>query len=367
MRLTSWVPGYGVLRSYQAPWLRHDVLAGLSLAAVMVPAGMGYAAAAGLPPSTGLYATVIPLIAYAVFGPSRILVLGPDSALVPLIASTVLPLAAGQDERAVALAGALAILTGVICVAASAARLGAISEFVSAPVRYGYMNGIAITVIASQLPKLCGFTVPSGGVIPELVAFASGLAHGSALTPAVLVGTLSVAFILACRVLVPRVPAVLVVVVVSTIAVGTLGLGHGQPVVGVLPRGLPAPALPAVGPGDLAALVPAALAMALVSFTDTAVLSRTYARRAGAEVDPNRELFALGLANAAAGLFRAFPISSSGTRTPVAESTGARTQLAGVTAAAVIALLLVVGPGLLQGLPSAALAAVVITAAVGLF
>jgi len=367
MRLASSVPGYRVLRTYQVRWLRHDVLAGISLAAVMVPAGMGYAAAAGLPPSSGLYATVVPLVAYAIIGPSRILVLGPDSALVPLIASTVLPLASGQEARAVALAAALAILTGLICVAASAARLGAISEFVSAPVRYGYMNGIALTVIVSQLPTLCGFTVPAGGVIPELAGFARGLTHGSASMPALLVGTLALAFILACRVLVPRAPAVLVVVVLSTVAVGTLGLGQGQPVVGVLPRGLPVPALPAVGPGDLAALVPAALAMALVSFTDTAVLSRTYARRAGAEVDPNRELLALGVANAAAGLFRAFPISSSGTRTPVAESTGAKTQLAGVTAAAVVTLLLVVGPGLLHGLPSAALAAVVIAAAVGLF
>ncbi|HEY7201552.1 MAG TPA: SulP family inorganic anion transporter, partial [Candidatus Dormibacteraeota bacterium] len=234
-------------------------------------------------------------------------------------------------------------------------------------VRYGYMNGIALTVIVSQLPKLCGFTVPAGGVIAELIGFARGLAQGGALPPALLVGTLAVAFILACRALVPRVPAVLIVVVVSTIAVGTLGLGQGQPVVGALPGGLPVPALPAVGPADLAALVPSALALALVSFTDTAVLSRTYARRAGDEVDPNRELFALGVANAAAGLFRAFPISSSGTRTPVAESAGARTQLAGVTAAAVVALLLVAGPGLLHGLPSAALAAVVIAAAVGLF
>ena len=367
MRLTRWVPGYGVLRTYRRPWLRHDLLAGLSLCAVMVPAGMGYAAAAGLPPSTGLYATVVPLVAYAIFGPSRILVLGPDSALVPLIAATVLPLAGGQQGRAVALASALAVLTGVVCVAASVARLGVVADLVSAPVRYGYVNGIALTVIVGQLPGLCGFPVPAGAVVPEIAAFGRGLVLGRAVVPAVLAGVLALAFILACRALLPRVPGVLVAVVLSTVAVGTLGLGAGQPVVGALPRGLPAPALPAVGLDDLVRLVPPALAVALVSFTDTALLSRTFARGVREEVEPNRELSALGVANAAAGLFQAFPISSSGTRTPVAESTGARTQLAGLTAAAVVALLLAVGPGLVQDLPSATLAAVVIAAAIGLF
>jgi high affinity sulfate transporter 1 len=367
MWLTRWVPGYRTLRAYRLPWLRHDLLAGLSLSAVMVPAGMGYAVAAGLPPSTGLYATVIPLIAYAVFGPSRILIVGPDSALIPLIASTILPIAAREQGRAVALAAGLAILTGAICAAASAARLGAAADFVSAPVRYGYVNGIALTVIVGQLPRLAGFSVPAGGVLSELVGFVAGLAQGRAVVPALLLGTLALALILAARLWFPRAPGALIAVVLSTVAVGALGLSSALPVVGVLPRGFPAPALPQTGLGDLAQLTPAALAVALVSFTDTAILSRTFAKRAGYGVDPNQELLALGVANAAAGLFQAFPVSSSGTRTPVAESTGARTQLAGLAAAAVIALLLVLGPGLLRNLPTAALAAVVIAAAVGLF
>jgi high affinity sulfate transporter 1 len=367
MRLTRWVPGYHALRTYRRPWLRRDLIAGLSLSAVMVPAGMAYATAAGLPPSTGLYATVIPLIVYAILGPSRILVLGPDSALVPLIAATVLPLAAGQQARAVALASALAVLTGAVCVAASAARLGVIADFVSAPVRYGYVNGIALTVIVGQLPRLFGFTVPAGGVLAELTGFARGLTDGQTVVPALVAGALSLTLVLTCRVLFPRVPGALIAVVLSTLAVGTLGLGREQAVVGVLPRGLPTPALPAVGPGDVAQLVPAALAIALVSFTDTALLSRTFARRTGSDVDAGDELLALGVANAAAGFFQAFPISSSGTRTPVAESSGARTQLAGLTAAVVVALLLALGPGLVRDLPSAALAAVVIAAAVGLF
>jgi high affinity sulfate transporter 1 len=367
MRLTRWVPGYRALRTYQVPWLRHDLLAGLSLSAVMIPAGMAYATAAGLPPINGLYATIIPLIVYAILGPSRILVLGPDSALVPLIAASVVPMAAGQQGRAVALASALAVLTGAVCVGASAARLGVVADFVSAPVRYGYVNGIAFTVIAGQLPRLCGFSVPAGGVVPELAEFARGLAAGRTVVPALLVGTLTLTLVLACRALLPRVPGALIAIVLSTFAVGALDLGGGQAVVGVLPRGLPAPAVPAVGPGDLAQLVPAAAAIALVAFTDTALLSRTFARRVGPEVDASHELFALGMANAAAGLFQAFPISSSGTRTPVAASSGARTQLGGLTAAVVVALLLVLAPGIVRNLPLAALAAVVIAAAVGLF
>jgi high affinity sulfate transporter 1 len=367
MRLSRWVPGYGTLRTYRLPWLRHDLIAGLSLAAVMVPAGMGYAEAAGLPPINGLYATIFPLIAYAVFGPSRILVVGPDSALIPLIASTILSLAAGQQGRGVALAASLALLAGGICVAASAVRLGAVADFVSAPVRYGYVNGIALTVIVGQLPRLFGFSVPAGGVVSELAGFVVGLAHGSTVFPALLVGTLALALILAARLWFPRVPGVLIAVVLATVAVGTLGLSGELSVVGILPRGLPAPALPVTSPGDLAQLMTAALAIALVSFTDTAILSRTFARRAGDEADPNQELLALGMANAAAGLFQAFPVSSSGTRTPVAESTGARTQLAGLAAAGVIALLLALAPGLVRNLPTAALAAVVIAAAIGLF
>jgi high affinity sulfate transporter 1 len=366
MRLAAWVPGYRTLAGYRRGWLRQDLLAGLSVSAVMVPAGMAYASAAGLPPITGLYATVVPLVAYTVFGPSRILVLGPDSALVPLIASTVLSLAGGQPGRTVALAAALAVLTGAVCLAGSIARLGMVSEFVSAPVRHGYVNGIAVTVIVSQLPKLCGFSVPSAGVVGEAVAFVQGLAHGRAVPAALVVGGLSLVLTLACRLLLPRVPGALVAVVLSTVAVGALGLGGHLQTVGLVPAGLPAPALPAVGVGDLAQLAPAALACALVAFTDTAVLSRTFAVRGGYETDANRELFALGVANAAGGLFSAFPVSSSGTRTPVAESAGARTQLMGLVAAAAVALLLVVGPELLRNLPTAALAAVVLVAALGL-
>lgn len=367
MQIASWLPAYRTLRGYKAGWLRHDVVAGLSLAAVMIPAGMGYAVASGLPPITGLYATVIPLVVYAIFGPSRILVFGPDSALVPLIATTILPLSGGQASRAVALAGALGLLTGIICAGAAIARLGLVSDFLSAPVRHGYVNGLALTIIAAQLPKLFGFSVSGVGMLKDLAGFADGLGHGRTVISALALGMVALGLILACRVWAPRVPAVLIAVILSIVAVGVFGLSRNLQTVGVVPGGLPGPALPAVNLGDLVQLIPAALAIALLAFTDTAVVSRTFAARGAYEVDSNQELFALGLVNAAAGLFQGFPISCSGTRTPVAESTGAKTQVAGLVTAAVLVLLLFQGPGLVRDLPMTTLAAVVIAAAIGLF
>ena len=366
-RPERWLPGLRTARTYQIPWLRHDFAAGLILSALLVPAGMAYAEAAGLPAITGLYATMVPLIAYAIFGPSRILVVGPDSGLAPLIAAAVLPLAAGDPARAVALAGMLAIFTGAISVAAGLARLGFVTELISKPVRYGYMNGIALTVIVSQLPKLFGFSVDVSGVVPGTIAFVRGLADGWTVVPALVIGVVCLALILAAKRLAPRFPAVLVAVVLATIAVAVLGLADQVRVVGPVPQGLPVPAIPSVSLADLGTLFTAALGIALVSFTETSVLSRTFAIRGRYEVDPNQELVALGAASMACGFVQGFPISSSASRTPVAESAGAKTQLTGVVGALAIALLLVAAPGLVYYLPTAALAAVVISAALGLF
>jgi high affinity sulfate transporter 1 len=366
-RLASWLPGLQVARDYRLAWLRSDLAAGLILTAMLVPAGMAYAEAAGLPAITGLYATILPLLAYAVFGPSRILVVGPDSGLAPLIAAAIVPLAVGDDSRAVALAGMLGLLTGAICILAGLARLGFITELLSKPARLGYMNGIALTVIVSQLPRLFGFSVDASGVIPGTAAFALGVAEGETVPAALAIGAASLALILAARVLAPRFPAVLAAVVLATIAVVALGLAGQVPVVGPVPQGLPVPALPSVTLEDLATLFPAALGIALVSFAETSVLSRTFAIRGGYEVDSNREVLALGVADAASGLMQGFPISSSASRTPVAESAGAKTQLTGVVGALAIAILLVAAPGLVHDLPMAALAAVVISAAMGLF
>ena len=360
-----WLPGLKVLQEYRREWLNQDVFAGLVLTAVLVPVGMAYAEAAGLPPIAGLYATLVPLIAYALFGPSRILVLGPDSSLAGIIAAVVLPLAAGDPARALALAGILSIFTGLICLLAGILKLGFITDLLSKPVRYGYVNGIALTVILGQLPKLFGFSIDATGLIPEAEAFVDGVRNGQTNQTALLIGIASLVIILGCKRWMPQVPGVLVAVVGATVAVGVFDLAEraGLSVVGVLPQGLPPFAIPSVSGSDIGALVIGAIGIAIVAFADTSVLSRTFALRGGYEVDPNQELVALGAANVASGLFQGFAISSSSSRTPVAAEAGAKTQVTGLVGAGAIVVLLVAFPGLVKNLPSAALAAVVIAAA----
>jgi high affinity sulfate transporter 1 len=365
--LQRWIPGAAMLRSYRLTWLRSDLVAGLVLTAVLVPAGMGYAEAAGLPAITGLYATIVPLLVYALFGPSRILVLGPDSSLAPLIAAAVLPLAAADASHAAALAATLGVLVGLLCIASGLARFGFITDLLSTPIRYGYINGIALTVLVGQLPKLFGFSSEGDGFLREAMTFASGLVDGETQPAALTIGLSCLLIILGFRRWLPRVPGVLIAVVLATIAVSVWGLADRLSVVGVLPQGLPSFDLPDVRVSDITSLVGAAAGIALVSFADTSVLSRTFAIRGGYEVDANQEMIAVGAANLAAGLFQGFPVSSSSSRTPVAESAGARTQMTGVVGAVAIALMLLFAPGVVRNLPSTALAAVVISAALGLF
>ncbi|HKQ56052.1 MAG TPA: sulfate permease [Methyloceanibacter sp.] len=368
MTWTRWLPGLVTLREYQAEWLRHDIVAGVVLATMLVPVGIAYAVASGVPGIYGLYATIVPLLAYALFGPSRILVLGPDSSLAPLILAVVLPLSAGDPARAVAIAGMMAIVSGIVCIGAGLARLGFVTELLSKPIRYGYMNGIALTVLVSQLPKLFGFSVADSGPLRELWAIAQAIANGKANWVAFAVGAGTLAAILALK-KIPRIPGILIAVLGATAVVGMLGLAESAKlsVLGPLPQGLPTLTIPWISPADIGQIVIGGLAVALVSFADTSVLSRVYAARTRTNVDPNQEMVGLGAANLAAGFFQGFPISSSSSRTPVAEAAGARTQLTGVVGALCVALLLLIAPNLLQNLPSAALAAVVIAAAIGLF
>jgi len=363
----SWLPGLTTLRRYELPWLRHDLVAGLVMTTMLVPVGIAYAEASGVPGINGLYATIVPLLAYALFGPSRILVLGPDSALAAVILTVVLPLSAGDPERAVALAGMMAIVSGVVCVAAGLARLGFITELLSKPIRYGYMNGIALTVLLSQVPKLFGFSVSANGPLRQTWGIVAKVLAGSTNVVALAIGAGTLALILVLKRW-PRVPGILIGVVAATIVVAAFDLAAraGVSVLGPLPRGLPSPRLPFVHVSDPVAVLLGGLAVALVSFADTSVLSRTYAARLRAPVNPNQEVVGLGIANLAAAFFQGFPISSSSSRTPVAEAAGARTQLTGVVGALAIGLLLVLAPELLQHLPNAALAAVVIASAIGL-
>jgi high affinity sulfate transporter 1 len=364
---SRWLPGLQWLRHYPLPWLRHDVAAGLVLTAMLVPVGIAYAAAAGLPGIHGLYATIVALLAYALFGPSRIMVLGPDSSLAPLILAVVLPLSGGDPARAVALAGMMAIVSGLVCIVAGVARLGFITELLSKPIRYGYMNGIAVAVILSQLPKLLGFAVDGAGPLEQVAGLLRGLWSGRTNLVTLGLGATALAVILWLKRW-PRVPAMLLAITAATLAVTLLGLDEraGVAVLGRVPEGLPAFTLPWLTRDDWLPVLSGGIVVALVSFADTSVLSRSLAQRARHAVDADQEMVALGAANLAAGLFQGFPISSSASRTPVAEAAGARSQLTGVVGALAVAALLLAAPALLQALPSSALAAVVIAAALGL-
>ena len=362
-----WLPGLLTLRQYQATWLAHDIAAGAVLATMLVPVGIAYAVASGVPGIYGLYATIVPLFAYALFGPSRILVLGPDSSLAAIILGVVLPLSGGDPHRAVALAGVLAVVSGTVCVLAGAARLGFVTELLSKPIRYGYMNGIALTVLISQLPKLLGVASEGDGPFRKLWAIARAVLDGRTNWTAFAIGAGTLAVILLLKNS-KRLPGILIAVVGATALVGALDLATRADVsvLGPLPQGLPAFAIPWITYNDIAPVLMGGFAVAMVSFADTSVLSRAYAARTGTNVDPSQEMVGLGAANLVAGFFQGFPISSSASRTPVAEAAGARTQLTGVVGALVVALLLMVAPNLLQHLPAASLAAVVIASAIGL-
>jgi high affinity sulfate transporter 1 len=366
-RWIRWLPGLDTIRRYESAWLPRDIFAGLVLATMLVPVGIAYAEASGLPGVYGLYATITPLLAYALFGPTRILVLGPDSALAAVILGVIAPLSGGDPLRAATLAGMMAIVAGTVCILAGVAGLGFVTELLSKPIRYGYMNGIALTVLISQLPKLFGFSIENEGPLRSLWAIGGAILEGRTNWVAfgIGLGTLAVILLLQKD---KRLPNVLIAVVGATVVAGVLDLGtqYGVKVLGPLPEGLPGFAFPWIGYSDLGPVLIGGSAIALVSFADTSVLSRTYAARLGMQVDPNQEMVGLGAANLVTGFFQGFPISSSASRTPVAEVAGAQTQLTSVVGALAIAFLLVAAPRLLQHLPNAALAAVVIAAAIGL-
>ena len=365
---SSRLPGVRALAAYKTSWLRRDVVAGVVLTTLLVPQGMAYAELAGLPAITGLYTTILCLLGYALFGPSRILVLGPDSSLGPMIAATILPIlgSGGSPERAIALASMLALIVGAIMIGAGIAKLGFVADLLSKPTQIGYMNGLAVTILIGQLPKLCGFSTDANGLIAEARAFVHGLASGEAVAAAVTIGLVSLALILALGRWLPRIPGVLVAVVVAIAASATFSLSdHGVSLVGTLPKGFPPLTLPSPV-SDLPLLVAGGLGIALVALTDTISTASSFAARTGQEVDGNGEMIGIGAANVAAGLFQGFPVSTSGSRTAVAEQAGAKTQLTGVVGAALIVLMLVLVPGLLKNLPNPTLAAVVIAASLSL-
>ncbi|MEZ5236017.1 MAG: SulP family inorganic anion transporter [Acidimicrobiales bacterium] len=367
MSVLSRLPLVHNLADYRRRFVLDDLFAALVLTTLLIPAGMGYAQAAGLPAVTGLYATVTSLVVYALVGPSRVLVYGPDSSLVALIAAAVVPLSGGDPRRAVALAGLLAVFAGGWCLLATLARFGFLADLLSAPVRVGYLNGIAVTVIIRQLAPLLGMDSLGGNPLTMLGRTVGAALDGAAVAWAAGIGLASLAGIVVLRRLAPRFPATLLALVVPAIVGALIDLaGRGVPTVGPLPRGLPPFDWSLLRWSDVSALSVAAAGIAFVAFADTSVLSRTVALRRNDVVDANHELAALGAVNVVTGLSGGFAVSSSSSRTPVAEAAGSRSQLTGLFAAGLVVVVLLAAPELLRNVPTSALAAVVIMAAAGL-
>jgi high affinity sulfate transporter 1 len=363
------MPGIRTVTTYQASWLPRDLVAGVVLTTLLVPQGMAYAELAGLPAITGLYTSILCLLAYAVFGPSRILVLGPDSSLGPMIATVVVGgLGVGADPgQAVALASTLGLVVGILLVLAGLAKLGFLADLLSHPTQLGYLNGLALTILIGQLPKLFGFSVEGDGLITEAKGFVQGVADGKTVPAALVIGALGLAVILALRIWLPKVPGVLIAVVLSIAAVAVFGLEErGVDLVGALPQGFPPFTVPSFDLSDLGTIAAGALGIALVSLTDTISTASAFAARTGQEVRGSQEMVGIGAANVAASFFQGFPVSTSGSRTAVAEQSGSRTQVTGVVGAVAISLMLLFAPGLLRDLPQPTLAAVVIAAALSL-
>ena len=360
------IPGVGMLRTYKPAWLRFDLVAGIVLAAILVPQGLAYAELAGLPPVTGLYTTIACLVVYALLGPSRVLVLGPDSAVSPLIFAAIVPLVVANDTAsAIAMAGMLALMVGLIEIGLGIGKLGFIADLLSKEVQVGYMNGLAITIVVGQLPKLFGFSTEGDNFVEDVVAFFSNLDETN--TTTLLVGLGTLALLIGLPRISKKIPAVLVAVVAATVVSAVFDLAaDGVKTVGTLPSGLPTPSIPWTSAADLATLAAAAVGIVLVSLTDTIATSSSFAARRGDEVNADREMIAVGASNIGAGLFQGFAISVSGSRTAVAEQSGARTQVTGLVGAGLVALMLLAVPSLLKDLPQTALAAVVIMAAISL-
>jgi sulfate permease, SulP family len=361
MKLARWVPGLATLKSYKASFLPHDLAAGLTLGAVMVPVGLAYGELAGLP-LAGLYGSMLPLIAYALFGSSRLLIVGPDTAMAAIVAVAVAPLALGDAGRLALLAAGLGIMTGVLCLLAGLLRLGFVANFLSKPVIVGFMHGLAVVVAVAQLPKVLGIKAAGETALEQLLNALPQLGGTNPVTLAI--GGATFAVILLCRRFLPRVPGAVVALVGSGLAVVLLDLeSHGVAVIGRIPTGLPGFSLPLLSLDDFDSLLPVALVAALLSFSDTVVTARGFAARTRERIDADQELLAIGVANLASGLSHGLPISASDSRTAVAEAAGSRTQVTSAVAALVVAAVMLWFAGLLYHLPLAALGGILMASA----
>jgi len=361
-RVARIAPGVAMLARYRSQDLPHDLVAGLSVAAVAVPVGVAYAELAGFNPVIGLYSSMVPLAAYALFGSSRQLIVGPDAATCALVAAAVAPLAAGDPGQYLALSMALAFLAGMLCVGASFLKLGALADFLSRPILVGFMNGIALSIALGQIGKIFGFTIEEGGIVPRLLEFADKL--GETHWPTLAVGLSAFVLLLVSPKVAKRLPAALVVMALAALAVASLGLeARGVRTVGEVPAGLPSLAFPVIPLDQLKTLLGNAASIALIAFTSAMLTARSFAAKNGYDVDADRDLAALGAANIAAAVSHGFAVSGADSRTAMNDAAGGRTQVAGLVAAGTIALVLVFLTEPLKYVPQAALGAVLVMAA----
>ncbi len=366
MRLETIAPGLAALRGYRGEWLRSDLAAGLSVAAVAIPTAIAYAQLAGFPAVVGLYASILPLVVYAAFGTSRQLIVNPDAATCAMVAAIVAPLAAGNADLYTSLAVSLAVLTGLFCIVAGVFRLGFLAEFLGKPVLVGFMNGIAISIVLGQIGKVFGFTLDSGRILPRLFEFVGKLPDTH--LPTLTVGAATFLVLKGVRRFLPRWPAPLIAVVVALGLVLAFGLDtRGVAVIGPVPAGLPALGWTPLPPALFGPLVTGAGALALVLMTSGMVTARSFATRNHYEIDVDREFVAIGASNVAAGLSQGFAVTGADSRTAVSDGAGGKTQVTGLVAAAAMAVVLLFFTGPLQFLPGSALGAVLIAAGLGLF
>lgn len=359
------VAGLGQLAGYNAGWFRADVLAGVAVTAYLVPQCLAYGELAGVAPINGLWVAVLAMLVYALLGTSRQLSVGPESATAVMVAAAVAPLATGDPARYAALAAGLALLVGIVCLAAFVLRLGFLADLLSQPILVGYMAGVALIMIFSQLGTITGVALTARDSLGRVGELAGRLGEIQAMT--LVLGTAVVAFLLILRQVAPLAPGTLFAVVGAAAIVAAFGLqAHGVVLVGAVPSGLPAVSLPGIQVADVTALIGSAAAIAFVAYTDVALTGRAFAARSGETIDPNREFLALGAANVAAGLTGGFALSASGSRTAIIDAMRGRSQVAGVVAAVSVVVVVLVLPGLIGLIPKAALGGIVVYAALRL-
>jgi len=365
MFLSRWLPGLANLLHYRREWFRPDVQAGLSVAAIQIPIAIAYAQIAGLPPQVGLYACILPMIVYALVGSSRQLMVGPDAATCAMVAGAIAPLAMGDPDRLLQLSVVVTVLVGLMLIAAGVARAGFIASFFSRPILIGYLNGIGLSLLAGQLGKVVGFKIEGSGFILAMINFFERLGEIHWLT--LIIGLAGLAMLIWLPRRYPKLPAALVTVAVFTLIAGVFGLdNHGVAVLGHVPGGMPELAWPQTSLEEMKSLLRDALGIATVSFCSAMLTARSFAARHGYAINANHEFVALGVSNLAAGVSQGFAISGADSRTAVNDMVGGKSQLVGIVAALVIALILMFFTAPMAWIPQAALGAVLLMAGWGL-